>query len=178
MLDRKHRRVALTAFLLPAFVAVILILAWPVKRLIFDKPPQVSTFGVLEIDPLCEYMQKLQLYCVVASVTENVLGPGHFVAYASVAAMHRKVPFSNGDLLADVCAVPGTRPAKMRADLFAELKQQEHKNELPFDTIIYKLDRRFQVGTDLPIPKLANLRLKAGPNLNEVQDLSVNVPHG
>jgi hypothetical protein len=159
-------------------ILVLLVLIWPVKRYFFDKPPTPSAPQIVEIDPICQYVQKLHLNCVVTPVAESVLGPGHFVAYSHVQETHAKVPFANGDLLADACMVPGTRAAEMRAKMLAELKKQETTNNLPFDEITFKLDRAFQEGADLPVPRLGDLKLKAGPKVTEVQDISLKVPHG
>jgi hypothetical protein len=130
-------------------VVVLLVVAWPIRKYAFDRPPKASTPAFIEIDPICQYVQTLQLNCVVAPAAESVLGPGHFVAYSTSVAPRPKVPFPNGDLFSDACAVPGAKAAQMRADVAAALKSQEQKNVLPFDDITFKLDRAFQAGANL-----------------------------
>lgn len=167
-----------TFLMLGIMLIVLLLLSWPIKKYLFDRPPKPSVPEIVDVDPICQYIQKLQLNCVVTPVAEGVLGPGHFVAYSTVAVPHTKVPFSNGDLFAEACAVPGAKAAEMRAQMLTELKKQEQENNLPFDEITYKIDRNFQAGADLPVPRLADLKLKAGPKMTEVQDISLKVPHG
>src|SRR5260370_22195077 len=58
-------------------------------------------------DPLCESVKAQQLQCVVGLASENVLGPGHFVAYSSNSNADTKVPFPDGDLFRKYCLVPG-----------------------------------------------------------------------
>jgi hypothetical protein len=159
-------------------LVVLLLLAWPIRMYFFDKPPKPSIPALVEFDPICQYIQTLHLNCVVTPAAEGVLGPGHFVAYSTTGVPHPRVPFPNGDLFSDACAVPGAKAAQLRAHMLSELKKQEKKNALPFDDITFKLDRTFQAGAELPVPKLADLKLKAGPKMTEVQDISLKVPHG
>ena len=173
--SQKARRMLLMVGIM---VLVLLVLAWPIKKYFFDRPPKPSNPLLAEIDPLCQYMQTLKLNCVVTPVAEGVLGPGHFVAYSTTVVPHPKVPFSKGDLFSAACAVPGAKATQMRQELLEELGKQEKKNALTFDDITFKLDRTFQAGADLPVPKLADLKLKAGPKMTEVQDISFKVPHG
>jgi len=167
-----------TWLMIGVMVAVLVLVAWPIKKYFFDGPPKPSTPDIVDIDPICQYMQKIELNCVVTPVAEGVLGPGHFVAYSTVAVPHTKVPFPNGDLFADSCKVPGAKATEMLARMRADLNDQEQKNNLTFYEITYRLDRTFQAGADLPVPKLADLKLKAGPKMTEVQEISLNVPHG
>jgi hypothetical protein len=125
---------------------------------------------VVQIDPVCQYVENLQLRCLVSPAAEGLMGPGHYVKYSPDAAAHTKAPFSNGDLFDPVCVVPGVQAADIIASLVAELKAQEKTNNVPFDEITFKLDRTFQAGVDLPIPRLSDLKLKAGPKATEVQE--------
>jgi hypothetical protein len=59
----------------------------------------------------------------------------------------------------------------------AQLKSQEQTNKIAFDEITFKLDRTFQAGFDLPVPKLPEMQLKAGPKASEVQDISIKAPN-
>jgi hypothetical protein len=117
------------------FVVVLLSLAWPIRKFFFEKPPVPAPTPLVEVDPICQYVQTMQLSCVVAPAGEGVLGPGHFVAYSPLSTPHTKVPFPNGDLFSDACAVPGSNSAKMRADLLADLNKEETSNTLVFDDI-------------------------------------------
>jgi hypothetical protein len=61
----------------------------------------------------------------------------------------------------------------MVAALLEDLKGQEDTHHIAFDEITFKLDRDFHAGAEFPIPKLADLQLKAGPKMTEVQDISI-----
>ena len=69
------------------------------------------------------------------------------------------------------------KQADMITALLAQLKSQEQTNKLAFDEITFKLDRTFQAGFDLPVPRLPELQLKAGPKASEVQDISIKAPN-
>jgi hypothetical protein len=154
-----------------------LVLLWPIKKLFFDKPPKPSLPEIVDIDPICQSMQKLKLSCVATPMAEGVLGPGHYMDYPTAAKPDTRVTISKGSLFAGSCALQGPKAAAMLAAVLAELKSQEQQNSVSFDDITYKLDRAFQAGADLPVPKLADLKLKAGPKLSEVQTISLKVPH-
>lgn len=158
-------------------VLVLLALSWPIKKYFFDKPPKASLPEIVDIDPICQSMQKLKLSCVATPMAEGVLGPGHYMDYPTAAKPDTKVTISKGSLFAGACAMQGPKAAAMLADLIAELKGQEQQNSVSFDDITFNLDRAFQAGADLPVPKLADLKLKAGPKLSEVQTISLKVPH-
>jgi hypothetical protein len=145
-------------------------LAW---RYYYNRPPTIGSgtgTANLENDPLCAYVSdSLQLRCVVGLAAESVLGPGHFVAYPATATARTRVPFPDGDLFSTTCLVPGEH-----ADtLLAALKQQEQQNTVTINEITYHLDRSFQAGAELPIPRLHDLTLKAGPKTTEVQDITM-----
>jgi hypothetical protein len=172
-----NNRQSKTFWMIGVMVVVLLVLIWPIKKWFFDKPPKTSVPEFVDIDPICQSMQKLKLSCVAVPMTEGVLGPGHIIEHPSGGQPDSKVTISKGNLFAGACAMPGPRAAAMLADELAELRSQEQANQASFDDVTFKLDRTFQAGADLPIPKLANLKLKAGPKLSEVQTISLKMPH-
>jgi hypothetical protein len=127
----------------------------------------------LKDDPLCTYVSDtLQMKCVVGLAAEGVLGPGHFVVYSPQAPAHTRVPFPDGDLFSKTCLVPGEQ-----ADaLLTALKNQQQENAVAVGEFTYKLDRSFKAGAELPIPRLANLTVKAGPQLGETEQFGLDVP--
>jgi hypothetical protein len=105
---------------------------------LFYKPP--ATLGPdsaanANNDPLCESVRTKQLQCVVGLASENVLGPGHFVARSPGANTREKVPFPDGDLFSRDCIVPGEQVDS----LLESLKRQEPENTVAFEAITYKL---------------------------------------
>lgn len=155
-------------------LVVLLLLAFPIRKYFYVQPPTPSTPVIADIDPLCQFVSgKWQLRCVVALAAEGVLGPGHYVNYDLAATSQTKVPFPNGSLFAAPCLVPGAEATSLMSDL----QKQETTNDVNFDRVTYKLDRHFQAGAELPVPKLDNLVLKAGPKLSEIQNITINAPH-
>jgi hypothetical protein len=157
-------------------------LAWgPVKKKYVDHTPAVTTPPIAnvqaQIDPLCQVVEGMQLKCLVAPAGEGVMGPGHYVNYPPDIAAHAKVPFSRGDLFDSTCVVAGVSAADLIQSLMAKLKAQEKTNTIKFDEITYKLDKSSKSGADLPIPKLPELKIKAGPNLSELQEISIKAPN-
>jgi hypothetical protein len=157
---------AWVAFIVLAFAGVG---GWLAYKYFFEIPPKTA-----DNDPVCTYVSdKLQLKCVVGLAAEGVLGPGHFVSYPANPAPHTKVPFPDGDLFSKSCLVPG----EQAANLLAALKQQEQENSVVVDEITFKFDRSFRAGAELPIPRLSNLVLKAGPKMTEVEEIGMKAPH-
>lgn len=160
-----------TRLITPLLLAFVLIGSVIAYNLFFKHAEPIGPTQKTENDPLCSYVSgSLQLRCVVGLASESVLGPGHFVAYPANSAATTRVSFPDGDLLSSSCLVPGER-----ADtLLAMLKQQETQNTISLSTITYHLDRSFQAGADIPIPRLNNLTFKAGPKLTEVMDIAMS----
>lgn len=159
------------------------LLAWgPIKHHFYDKAPVASQpivvgpAAVIQTDPLCQYVEGLGLKCLLSPAEEGLMGPGHYVKYAVSAANHARVPIPDGTIFDQSCFLNGTKP-EMVAELLAELKGQETTNRVPFDEITFKLDKDFHAGAELPVPKLADLKLKAGPKMTEVQDISIKAPN-
>ena len=151
------------------FVVVGGLFAW---FRIYKKPANIgaNADSNLRNDPLCEFVKGQQLRCVVGLASENVLGPGHFVAYSPGPHGDAKVPFPDGDLFSDSCLVPGEQ-----ADhLLVALKDQEKQNVVNFNEVSYKLDRSFEAGANLPFPQFHDLVLKAGPKASEVQNITMS----
>src|SRR6266446_4958611 len=176
--DKSERKKPNPYLMIGVMLVVLLLLAWPIKKYVFDRPPKPSVPELVDVDPICQYMQKIRMNCVVAPAAETVMGPGHYVKFPAVTAAHPRMPFPDGSLFDDSCAVPGAPAAALRAKMLEELEKQAKDNDLSFDEITYKLDRGFEAGADLPVPKLADLKLKAGPKMSEVQGISLKVPHG
>jgi hypothetical protein len=170
------------SFVGTGIVIIAAAISWgPVKRKYFDRPPAVTIPNIVQIeeqtDPLCQVVEGLQLKCLVTPSAEGLMGPGHYVYYPPEVAAYAKVPFSKGDLFDSTCVVPGVQAADLIRDLMAQLKAQEKTNTIKISDITYKLDKTFKSGADLPIPKLPELRIKAGPNLSELQDISLKAPN-
>lgn len=150
-------------------LAVVIVGGW-FTCVHFYQPDPGPNF--LKNDPICIYVSdKLQLRCVVGLAAEGVLGPGHFVSYPSTADAYTRVPFPDGDLFSDTCLVPGEQADELQS----ALKKQEQPNIVSIDQFSYQIDRRFHAGAELPIPRLANLMVKAGPQFGEVKQIDMKV---
>ena len=165
-----------------AIVILATAITWgPIKDRYFVQTPKVTIPEFVEvqakIDPLCQAVEGLQLKCLVAPAGEGVMGPGHYVSYPLLAPAHTKVPFSRGDLFDSTCVVSGVPAAHLIDALAAQLKAQEKTHTIKFDEITYKLDKAFKSGADLPIPDMPELKVKAGPNLSELQTISLKAPN-
>ncbi len=114
----------------------------------------------------------LNLKCVVVLGSEGLLGPGAVVDYPANATQQTRVPLPNADLFSTTCLIPGEQ---INA-LLESLRQQKEKNTVSIAEMTYSLNRSFHLGVELPIPQLANLTLKAGPNAKDVTDITLKVP--
>lgn len=159
-----------------ALVALIVLLflgggSWVAYKFFYHPTPKIdpTPMPVVENDPLCIAVEHKQLLCVAGLASENLLGPGHFVAYAPSASAGSKVPFPDGDLFSRSCLVPG----EQANNLLASLNRQESENAVAFEEITYKLDKSFQVGANLPFPKLHDLTFKAGPKLSAAREIAM-----
>lgn len=165
-------------YFLSAIVIVAFFLAWgPVKKYFFDKRPVVTPPAIVQIDPICQYVENYKLHCLSAPSPEGLMGPGHYVKYTATATDTKVPPLGEGNLFESVCIVSGVKEKEAVSALMTELKNQEQTNKIPLDQITYKLDKAFKAGADLPIPRLAELELKAGPKMTEVQDISLKAPN-
>lgn len=152
-------------------------LAWgPIREWYYYKPPQQNQPVLAQIDPICQFVEKLSLRCLASPSAETLMGPGRYVRYAPSAADTKVPPLGSGSLFEPVCIVDGVEPGKAVQELTDALEKQQGTNHVPFDEVTYKLDRAFQAGASLPVPKLSNLELKAGPKLTEVQEISIKAP--
>jgi hypothetical protein len=165
----------------PYIVAGIILLAvaaaWgPIKKRYFDTLPVQNQPVLAQVDPICRFVERLGLRCLASPSAETLMGPGRYVRYAPSASDTKVPPLGSGSLFESVCIVDGVEPGKAIQELTDLLTKQQNTNHVPFDEVTYKLDRAFQAGASLPIPKLSNLELKAGPKLTEVQEISIKAP--
>lgn len=119
-------------------------------------------------DPLCSYVSDTQLRCVVILGSDSLLGPGAMVDYPSNAATGTRVPLPNAELFSSTCLVPGEKADALKA-LF---KQQERENAVTVPKESYDFSRAVKIGVELPVPKLYNLDIKAGPNISQLQTIT------
>jgi hypothetical protein len=169
-MNDRRRKDSKTWYIGTGLVLAVAVIGGWIGYVNFYKPDPGPNF--LKNDPICIYVSdKLQLRCVVGLAAEGVLGPGHFVSYPSAADAHTKVPFPDGDLFSDTCLVPGEQADALQS----ALKKQEQLNTVSVDQFSYQVDRRFRAGAELPIPRLANLVVKAGPQLSEVKQIDMKV---
>jgi len=139
-----------------AVVVIIVVLAI-IGYLIYERqrsfPGPVTVVG----DPLCTYVSKSQLKCVVILGSDSLLGPGAMVDYPVDAPAQTPVPLPTAELFSTNCLVPG----EQADELGASFKKQEQENSVSIPIQKYDLNRSFKVGLDLPIPRLYNLKIKA-----------------
>lgn len=167
-----------TPYVAAACVLLALVLAsGPIKRKYFDPPPVPSQPVLAQADPICQFVEKMGLRCLASPSAESLMGPGRYVKYVPTTRDAKVPPLGSGSLFESVCIVSGVEPANAIEELMTALKAQETMNQVPFDTVTYKLDRAFTAGASLPVPMLSNLDLKAGPKLTEVQEISIKAPN-
>ena len=114
----------------------------------------------------------LQLKCVNVLGSDNLLGPGAVVSFPDNANAYTRVPLPNADLFSTTCVVPGEQVNA----LLNSFKRQKEQNATTIPELTYDLNRSFQLGVQLPIPRLPDLTLKAGPKISEVQTVTLKVP--
>ena len=74
-------------FILAGIVLVAFALAWgPIKAHFYKPQPPVTPPVIVQIDPLCQYVENLQLRCLVNPAGEGLMGPGHYVNFSPSAA--------------------------------------------------------------------------------------------
>jgi hypothetical protein len=124
-------------------------------------------------DPLCSYVSSSQLRCVAVLGSDALLGPGALVDYPTNATPQTPVPLPNAELFSSACLVPGEK-----ADALQQLfRQQEQENSVNLPAQTYDFQRSFQAGVSLPVPRLYNLNLKAGPNASQLQKVTFRANH-
>src|SRR6266571_2335808 len=154
-------------------VAVILVLAGILLGIYFHFHPRPGQQAAAAIDPLCSYVNGTQLRCVVMLGSDSLLGPGAMVDYPSNAAADTRVPLPNAELFSSTCLVPGEKADSLQT-LF---QQQEQENAVTVPQQTYDFSRAVKVGIELPVPRLYNLNIKAGPNINQLQKISFHANH-
>jgi hypothetical protein len=146
----------------------------PIQTQVFTRPSVASDRdGQSSSDALCNYVSSsLQLRCVVILGSDNLLGPGAVVEYPVNATAYTRVPLPNADLFSSTCVVPGEQITA----LLESLRRQKEQNAVSIPDMTYTFNRSFQLGVQLPIPQLDGLTLKAGPKINELQNVTLKVP--
>jgi hypothetical protein len=150
----------LTAVVVVASLIVLFVLGPWITRLI------KQSGATPESDPLCSYVVGSQLHCVAILGGETLLGPGAIVEYTANTD-RSPVPLPNGALFSQACVVPGEQT---RA-LLDSLKDQQNAVAIPEFT--YHLNRQLKAGVELPVPKLADFVLRAGPEWKQLADVKL-----
>lgn len=135
--------------------------------------PRAGSQAGQAIDPLCSYVNNSQLRCVVILGSDSLLGPGALVDYPTTATAQTPVPLPAAELFSSSCLVPGEKADALQTSF----KQQEQENSVSVPEESYDFSRAFKVGIDLPVPRLYNLNLKAGPNINQLQKITFHANH-
>jgi hypothetical protein len=124
---------------------------------------------VQQRDPLCQFVESKRLRCVAIFGADTLLGPGAIVDYAADSPPDTPVPLPVAALFSTSCLVPGAQ-----GDALKSAAKQPNKVTVP--TLTYKFDRAFGMGASIPVPKVAGVELKAGPNISQLRDLALKVP--
>lgn len=120
-------------------------------------------------DPLCTFVVGSKFRCVAVLGGESLLGPGAIVEYAAAAAVRDPVPLPNAALFSEACVVPGEQSKALLDSL------RDQQNPLVVPEFTYRLNRQLKAGVELPLPKLADYVLKAGPEWKQVADVKLVV---
>jgi hypothetical protein len=123
-----------------------------------------------EADPLCGYVVGSQLHCVAILGAETLLGPGAIVEYAVGTDNRAPVPLPNGALFSQACVVPGEQTRALLDSL------NDQQNPVVIPEFTYHLNRQLKAGVELPVPKLADFVLRAGPEWKQAAEVKLVVP--
>jgi len=109
------------------------------------------------VDALCDYVKvRHKLHCPAVIASDQVFGPGSIVHLPETEAVDQRIGLPNSSLVSKACLLNGAKLDEFRKSL-------PEDTPVSFDSVKFKTDKKIAIGGSLDIPKMKNLKFRAGP---------------